>query len=84
MQEATAINVHEEIVGNGRNKQRATILKCAHGELVDLVPMIDNADGWNFNDSFSVGVTGINGKGEISGNAFKGGALRGFVLVPND
>jgi len=88
MDEAFGINGRDEIVGNGRAGSKRTIVKFADGVLVDLVPMIANRAHWHFAGLRS-GPTGINDRGEISGNAVyvdDAGRThdRGYLLVPND
>jgi hypothetical protein len=88
MQEAMAINDEGVIVGSGVDGARGTILRYADGVLDDVVPMIENPEGWDFTGRLAL-PTGINVQGEITGNAmFDDGSgkkhARAYILVPQD
>jgi hypothetical protein len=88
MESAAAIDDRDEIVGTGVNGSFVrTLAMVADGVIVDLVPLIDNPAGWDFND-VTGGPSGIDERGEITGTAkFDDGSgpqYHGFVLVPND
>jgi hypothetical protein len=88
MTQARAMNDRDTVVGVGSSAGHDTIARWADGMLVDVVPMIANADGWHFS-SGTAAPEGINEKGRITGNAFlvdDAGKKhsRAYVLVPND
>jgi hypothetical protein len=86
MQHGAAINDKDDIVGWGAKADSITIMLYSGGTLVDLVPLIDNAEHWDFS---SGGTTGINDRGEISGVAdYDDGSgklsQRAYILVPSE
>jgi uncharacterized membrane protein len=81
----TAIDDHDNIVGWGWNGNALTVLMYTGGELVDLVPLIDNVAGWDFSNGLP---TGISEAGTIVGYAlFDDGSglehTHGYMLVPD-
>jgi hypothetical protein len=85
MYAGTAIDSHDNIAGWGPNGSGLTLLLYSGGTLVDLVPLIDNAAGWDFDGARP---TGLSDDGSIVGFALfdDGGGLEhvhGFMLVPD-
>jgi hypothetical protein len=81
----TAIDSHDNIAGWGTNANGLTILLYSGRMLVDLVTLIDNAQGWNFHGAMP---TGLADDGTIVGFAlFDDGSgvehTHGFMLVPD-
>jgi hypothetical protein len=85
MDGGTAIDDHDNIVGWGANGDTMTILMYTGGQLIDLVPLIDNSTGWDFTAG---SPTGLANDGTIVGYAFfdDGSGLEhehGYILVPD-
>jgi uncharacterized membrane protein len=84
-----AINDQDDIVGYGyTTASTISPLLYTGGTLVELVPLIDNAEDWSFSGAVPR-VTGINDRGEITGNAYHREAdgserFHGYILQPNE
>ena len=65
MKTGNAINDHDDVVGSGFSFPNYTMVLRTGGQVVDLVPLIDDTTGWNFSDWGT--PTGINDDGTILG-----------------
>lgn len=81
MYAGVAMNLYDQVVGWGSDNGQGTIMMYSGGTLIDLVPLIDNPQGWDFTTSSS--ATGINDAGVIVGNAYVGGTPHAFMLIPD-
>jgi hypothetical protein len=75
-----ALNSSDQVVGRGLNGIDTTILLYSSGVLIDLVPLIDDGQGWVWDRSDATGITDA---GVIVGNAELGGRPHAFMLIPD-
>jgi probable HAF family extracellular repeat protein len=75
----SAMNDHDDVVGRATNHHGsvATLFLYSGGQMLDLLPLIDDAAGWQFNEP-----AGIADDGTIVGTGSVGAVSHGYMLVP--